>query len=385
MRADTAPDRQDAAAPAAAARGGPRAILVVRLSALGDVALSTAVLEPLRRAYPDAHVAWLVQPEAAPLVAGNPALDEVIELPRHEWARSLRRGRILRVAREAARLVHRLHAARFDLALDLQGLWKSAAWARLSGAPRRIGAGPREGSGVLLTERVQRPARPATPGVEYVPLLAALGAECREPRPAVVPADGDREAAARRLEAAGLAPGFVALCPFTTRPQKHWPPARWAELARALHREPGRPLVLLGGPGDRDAARAIAAAAGVPVTDWSGRTGIGEAAALLAHAGLVIGVDTGLTHLAAGQARPTVALFGSTRPYGEHPGLPLRVLRHDLPCAPCHRHPTCGGAYTCMHALGVAEVLAAARALLAADPLTAPAQVAPPAEAAPRG
>jgi heptosyltransferase-1 len=353
--------------------GDPRAILVIRLSALGDVALSSAVIEPLRQRYPHARIVWVVQPEAAPLILGHESLDAVVTVPRHEWGRLLRRGRWLRLGREFFALVRRLRAERFDLALDLQGLWKSAILARASGAPRRIGVGPREGSGVLLTDAVERTAEPVMPGGEYVPLLTAVGAGPVRPRLGIALTRAARLAATRRLTDAGMNEGFIALCPFTTRPQKHWFPERWAALAARLHEETARPVVLFGGPGDRAAAAAILRAeGGESIHDWTGTTGIGEAAGLLGAATLVVGVDTGLTHIAAGQGRPTIALFGSTRPWRAPPSLPVRVICHDLPCAPCHRHPTCGGAWTCMREIGVSEVLAAAHELLA-QPRTEPA------------
>ncbi len=343
----------------------PRAILLIRLSALGDVALSSAVIEPLRRQYPHARLVWLVQPEAAPLIAGNEGLDAVITVPRREWGRLLRRGRWLRLLREVTALIRRIRAERFDLALDLQGLWKSAIWARLAAAPRRIGVGPREGSTVLLTGLVERSPTPTTPGGEYDAMLWKLGAERARPQLGIAPTRAARVAATRRLAEAHMSGGFIALCPFTTRPQKHWFAERWAALAARLHEETSWPVVLFGGPGDREAAAEIlGAAGGEGIVDWTGTTGIGEAAALLGSATLVIGVDTGLTHIAAGQGRPTVALFGSTRPWRAPPSLPVRVLCHDLPCAPCHRHPTCGGAWTCMREIGVGEVLTAAHALL---------------------
>jgi len=356
----------EGAAPAAAATGAssPRAILLIRLSALGDVALASVVIEPLRRRYPGARLVWLVQPEAAPLIAGNEALDAVITVPRHEWGHLLRRGRWLRLAREVTALVRRIRAEGFDLALDLQGLWKSAIWARVSGAPRRIAVGPREGTAVLLTGRVERVPTPAAPAAEYDPLLDHLHTRRRVGRLGVAPSAEARSTAHRRLVDNRLTQGFIALCPFTTRPQKHWFPERWAALGARLHDESGYPVIVFGGPDDRERTMEIVRTAGPGVINWAGSTGIGEAAALLGSATLVIGVDTGLTHIAVGQGRPTVALFGSTRPWRAPPSLPIRVLCHDLPCAPCHRHPTCGGAWTCMREIGVSEVLTTAHALL---------------------
>ena len=119
-------------------------------------------------------------------------------------------------------------------------------------------------------------------------------------------------------------------------------------------------------PADRAAATDIASAvADEGLINLVGETRVAETPAWVEGAGLVVGVDTGLTHMGVALARPTVALFGSTCPYTRGGRGPLTVMYDDLPCAPCQRRPTCGGRFTCMRDLGPERVLAAAMALLA--------------------
>ncbi|WP_175443141.1 glycosyltransferase family 9 protein [Halofilum ochraceum] len=343
-----------------------QAILIIRLSTLGDVALASAVIDPLRRRYPHARHVWLVYPEAEPLIAGNRALDAVITIPHSQWGRLLRRGRWLRLAREGRAFIRRLRAERFDLALDLQGLWKSAIWARLAAVPQRIGVAPREGSSMLVNGLVERNPTLATPGGEYDALLWRLGADRVRSRLGIAPTRAAREAAKERLIGAELTRGFIALCPFTKRRPRQWPVEHWAALATRLHEEARLPVVLFGGPRDHAAAaRILAAPGGEGIIDWTGATDIGEAAALLARAALVIGVDTSLTHIAAGQGRPTVALFGATRPWRAPVSLPIRVLGQNPAPAPSGPRSSGDGARTSgMQEIAVGEVLTTAHTLL---------------------
>ncbi|WP_295429093.1 glycosyltransferase family 9 protein [uncultured Thiodictyon sp.] len=359
-------------------------ILLVRLSAIGDVVFASPLVAALRRACPQAHIAWLVQPECRALLDHHPDLDEVIVCPMGHWRRLWRRRRFIALGRGLRALRETLHAQRFDLALDLQGLGKSGLLTRLSGARERIGLGSREGSAWLMTRTIARGGEARRIGSEYLYLAQALGLPT-DPFEMVVHYDG---AAGRSADATlvreGLTSGFALLCPFTTRPQKHWFEDRWADLAIRLRRELGLTPVLLGGPRDRAAADRIndgAAAGGTdgglggirdatrpPLVNLVGQTSLTEAAALIERAALVVAVDTGLGHMGIAAGTPSVLLFGSTCPYLETTRANARVLYHRQPCSPCRRRPTCNADFTCMKALGVGEVLAAAQAVLGTAP-----------------
>jgi heptosyltransferase-1 len=168
------------------------------------------------------------------------------------------------------------------------------------------------------------------------------------------------------MAACGLEPGFIALCPFTTRPQKHWMEHYWPDLVQRLAAQGHTRFAIFGGPADREAAARIAAgiAPGLCV-DLSGKTWLGELSGWIQQAALVIGVDTGLTHIGIAVQRPTLALFGSTCPYTQGAESPLTVMYDALPCAPCKRRPTCNGDWTCLRGLTPARVAAAALNLLA--------------------
>lgn len=346
----------------------PRRILLVRLSAIGDIVFASPLVRALRAGFPGAEISWLVQSEYRGLLEAHPALDRVISWPLSEWLGLWQGRRLGALGRGVRAFRTQLHGHRFDLAIDLQGLLKSGFLTWLSGAPERVGLGSREGSQWLMTQRLPRGGETALIGSEYRFLAAQLGLP-PDPFPMEVGLRAEDEAVAQRLLGPwGLDRGYAVLCPFTTRPQKHWLDGRWRALAEGIQAELGLRSLLLGGPGDRERAAGLVAAGGLGPIDLVGRTSLREAAALIKQAAVLVGVDTGLSHMGIAFARPTVLLFGATCPYRETGCANARVLYQRMACSPCGRRPTCGGAFPCMAAIGVEEVLRTMRIVLAETP-----------------
>ena len=342
-------------------------LLIVRTSAIGDVVFASPFAAAVKRTWPQAHLAWLVEPGIHELLAADPCIDELILWPKAEWKRLWQQGHYLALLRSVRAFRARLKAGRFDTAIDMQSLMKSGLLTWLSGAPRRIGLGSREGSRWLMTEVVPKGGIERRISSEYLHLAEQLGLDTGEFLPRLCVADDTEARVAALMAAHGLAPGrFAVFAPFTTRPQKHWFEDAWQALAPRVREELGLVPVILGGPVDRDAAARIVA--GAPGTlSLAGATRLPEAAALIRHAGLLVGVDTGLTHMGTAFATPTVALFGSTRPYLDTGRPNGRVIWLGLACSPCRRRPTCGGAFTCLRDISAERVMAEARAVLAAE------------------
>jgi heptosyltransferase-1 len=388
----------------------------VRLSAIGDIVFASPVIVSARRAYPYARLAWLVQPECAPLLAHHPDLDEVIEWPLPHWRRLWKQRRFWRLITQVVGAVKMLRAQRFELAIDLQGLLKSALPVRLCGARERIGLGSREGSQRLMTDVIGRGPDSQRISSEYRHLATRLGWPLEPFRMRVYPGSTAEDEAEALIAEYGLSTGYAVICPFTTRPQKHWIDERWVQLATAVHKTFGLPTLMLGGPADREAAHRIIAGCGAAakraestdlclevrtteratagtevdadphpgadsgpstaaddaraqrneskmLVNLAGATSLLCAAALIGRARLLVGVDTGLSHMGIAFERPTVLLFGSTCPYTETGIANARVLYHRRDCSPCRRRPTCDGAFHCMRDIGVDEVVAALAAL----------------------
>jgi heptosyltransferase-1 len=338
----------------------PRRILIVRLSALGDIVMASGLIPALKARYPQAEISWICEGVSAPLLKHNPRLHELIIWPRGEWEalkKAKRWGELWRAVRAFRAM---LRSKQFDLVLDGQGLLKSGLMGWFTGAPRRVSIIAREGSHVLAHEVVvPEPAEVPVMGSEYRYLAGYLGA----PEGAFQPdlAVGAAQLATARAKVAGVGKPLVALCPFTTRPQKHWVEAHWPALAARLI-ELGWQPVLLGGPADVPAAQRIAQAT-PGLINLVGQLKLDESVALISLCRRLIGVDTGLTHMGTALKVPTLALFGSTRPYLSG-GSPLTHVMYDaLPCSPCRRNPTCDGRFDCMAQLTVQRVLDAALAL----------------------
>jgi len=328
--------------------------VIVRLSSIGDVVHTLPTLAALRNG--GWEVGWVVEPASRVLLEGNPVLDQVVAAPgakAFKWT-------------EARSAVRALRRRRYDVALEFQGLWKSAGWARLAGAGRVIGyARPwrREpASALLLGERAELPA-----GIDHVidknlALLRPLGIEAVGLREFPLPPSP--EAAARVDRSVKEMDGDVALLnPAGGWASKLWPAERFGEVAMGL-RELGLRSIVTWGPGEQSLAdRVVAASDGV--AERSFPTTLLDYVELARRARLVVAADTGPLHLACAVGTPVVALFGPTDPERNGPFAAADVVvRRTPPCAPCYSR-TCPRHAGVMAEIPAAEVLAAAERRLA--------------------
>jgi len=306
-------------------------ILLVKLSSLGDVVQALPTLEALRQRYPKGRITWLVESGQAPLLQGHPALDEVLAVPRLRLAEGWRP----RDLSSLLVLVRQLRHRSFDLVIDLQGLLKSALWVALARSPRKIGFdGTREGSYLVLTERLPKYDPDLHAVARYLQVAAYLGAPVSPPRfrlPSQLHGD------ISPILAAAQGRPLVVLHPGARWPSKLWPAQAWAALARGVTNQGALP-VITGSPADRELAQAIMAEKPGKVLNLVGRTTLGELSALLRVAALAVMCDTGPMHLAAAVGTKVVALFGPTAPWRTGPfGPGHEVVRLGLSCSPCFR------------------------------------------------
>ncbi len=276
-------------------------ILIVRLSAIGDVIHVMPVLCALRERYPQALLAWAVEERAATLLRGHEALDQLISLPRG-WLKS---------PRTVWRLRRRLRGLRPDLTIDVQGLTKSALVGWLSGARRRIGfAGywGRELSTWFNSERVEPTAPHAVD--RNLQLLLPLGIESPVVRFQVPEEAWEREAAQRTIHQAGLEGGFGMINVGAGWPSKLWPPDRYAAVARHLGRTWNLPTMVVWAGLEEHAAAEEVCAGSDGHSQPAPPTNLRELASLARCARLFIGSDTGPLHMAVAVGTPCVGLYG---------------------------------------------------------------------------
>ena len=343
-----------------------RRFLIIRPSAIGDVVMALPMAAVIKKACPGASVIWLAEPYVADFLRAQPTVDEVLVWPKSRWKELLKARHLTALVRDVSAFRRRLKSQPIDVAVDVQGLLRSRLLAVLSGARRRVGFASKEPGRFLMTEVISKGPRTRTIGTEYEYMVRYLGFwDDGFPMGVSVPHEAFERAQGLLTETLGSR-AYAVFAPFTTRPQKHWIDHRWANLAQRIAEEQNLPVVLLGGGGDAKAAEQLATLSPRMVS-LAGRTTLLESAAVLQGAQLVIGVDTGLTHMAVALKRPTVTLFGATCPYLHTRSNRALVLYKPLPCSPCRRRPTCKGAFPCMAALREDDVMNAARRVLAAS------------------
>jgi heptosyltransferase I len=310
-------------------------LLLVKLSSLGDVVHALPLVEALRTGLgTSVEIGWAVRSKFADLLRGNPHLTRVSELAGSGAGDLWAFGKTLR-------------ADGYDAALDAQGLFVSGLVMRLSGAPLRVGLDRnREGNALFLTHPVV-PAKTRSHMVTHLlGFCDALGVPRLAPRPQMYLADGEKSAAEDLLSAAGNGPrvGFIIGASVAF---KAWPTERWVELARLLAKD-GLRVVLLGGPGETEtAARIETEAGGAVAANLTGKTPPRVLASVLARCAVVVGGDSGPTHLAVGVGTPVVGLYGVTDPvrtgpnWGPAPAITLDYAEKDAPPETRRpRHPT---------------------------------------------
>jgi lipopolysaccharide heptosyltransferase I len=308
----------------------PQRILIIKPSAIGDVVHALPALNLLRRRWPAAKISWLVTPACAGLLEGHPQLDEVILFQRRRFGNAWRDpkalGGLWRFSRE-------LRQRRFDLVIDLQGLFRSGWMAWKTRAPIRIGpSNARELGGIFYTHRpyvswdwhaVER----------YLAVAHALGCPKDEPVEFHFPTNDADRAAVEALVPEGTR--YAVLLPGTNWMTKRWPVKHFAACVGPLKQRHGLASVIAGGPGDSKLAEQIPGG-----INLCGKTSLRQLVALLERAELVIANDSGPMHIAAALGRPLVSPFGPTNPQRTGPYDRLdSVLRVDVPCSPCYsRH-----------------------------------------------
>jgi len=283
-------------------------ILIVRVSSLGDVVHNMPMVADIHRHFPAAQIDWVVEEGYTSLVGLNPHVRKIIPIALRRWRKTLfsaaTRAEIGAFRRE-------LQAERYDLVFDTQGLLKTSVvmrMARLAPQGRRIGlANATEGSGYEPISRIFHdqsiPVGLRTHAVTRARLVAAaaLGYQL----------EGQPDFALRPPEPARWAwmpeQPYVVFFHGTARAAKQWPQAQWIKLGQALAERGLQILLPWGCAREQEAARQLAA--GIPGATVLPALPMMQAVALVQQARLVVGLDTGLTHIAAAYGKPTIELY----------------------------------------------------------------------------
>jgi lipopolysaccharide heptosyltransferase I len=346
-------------------------ILIVKMSAIGDVIHTLPALTALRRHYPHTRIDWLVEDTAADLLQGHAALSRVVVWRRKLFAELFGSGKLLRAARLFFRSVAALRRTRYDLIIDFQALLKSSLWICLAQGRRKVGFAKgmehAENSHIFLNQRIPAPSMEIHALDRGLKLIEALGID---PSRVIYEVPTDEKAAQALLEEKGLHPPqrLIAINPVAQWPTKLWEPRKFAEVAERLSNQ-GYQVVFTGGREDGPIIDEIGRSNNVPMVRVDGRTTLKGLAALYRSCRAVVTTDTGPMHLAAAVGAPVVALFGPTAPWRTGPyGEGHAVVRARLSCSPCFRRFCRTDAYekmACMKRITVGEVVEAVNGVAA--------------------
>ena len=379
--------------PADLTRRDFRKILLIKLSAVGDVVHTIPVLNKLRRRYPMAQLDWLVTPAIAELLRHHPAITNVIEFEREAWSTPWR----LTPFASYARLAAKLRAAAYDLVVDMHGQFRTAALTLATGAPARIGfdrprarvwdtsprkfpeqarkhawQGAREGSWVAYTHHIPVPTLDLHAVDRYLNVGPILGLDC-EPADFSFPIP---QSAVSRVEALLAQHGvnradIVIIAPGTIWETKQWGSEKFAKVAGHFISK-GFAVVLIGSRRERIVCEEVAALAPNAI-NLAGMTALSELAALIRRSTICITNDSGPMHLAVALDRPVISIFGPTDPIWIGPYRRANaVLQTDLECSPCYlrRLKQCRHDHVCMRSVSPHAVIERAECVIGARQAT---------------
>jgi len=364
-----------------------RKILLIKLSAVGDVVNTIPVLNKLRRRYPTAQLDWLVTPALAELLQHHPAITNIVEFAREEWSAPWRLTPFVSYGRLAAKL----WSARYDLVIDMHGQFRTAVLALATGAPVRIGfdrprarvwdatprkfprqtrkhawQGAREASWLAYTHHIQVPTLDLHAVDRYLNVGPILGLDEGDPDFSFpLP----REAGVRidaLMDYYGAAKSrLVAMAPSTIWETKRWRSDGFAEVARHFLQK-NFAVALIGSDRERSVCAEVARLAPGAI-NLAGETSLTELAALIRRSAITLTNDSGPMHLAVALQRPVVSVFGPTDPIWIGPYHRAdAVLQAKLPCSPCYLRELkrCDQGHACMREVSAGAVIERAERIL---------------------
>jgi heptosyltransferase-1 len=355
-------------------------ILIIKLSALGDVIHTIPVLHKLRHRYPSARIDWLTSPPIAELLRPHPAISSIIEIGRNDW---------LLPRRWSA-----LTAQRYDLVVDMHGQLRTAFLTLATKAPVRIGfdrprakvwkassrilprqarrhawKGAREGSWLAYTHHMPVPTLEVHAVDRYLRVGTMLGCDSGPADFSLAIAPAARSRMRELLDRHRLGEKLFTIAPGTIWETKHWRAEGFADAARHFMAQ-GFSVALMGSAREVAACDAVANAA-PGVVSFAGQTSLPELAALIERSTICLTNDSGPMHLAVALARPVVSIFGPTDPIWIGPyGRPHAVLQAKLPCSPCYLRALsrCAHDHACMQQVSAGTVIERMERELAAYP-----------------
>ena len=314
-------------------------ILIVKMSSIGDVVHSLPFLEVIKHNFPYAKIDWVVEEAALEILRDHPALNHIIVSRRKTWQKNLKKGfHVFSVTREARKLYKEIRSVKYDIVIDLQGLFRSGLLVGLSRSEKKIGlSGAREGSGLFFTPVPVNYEQHAVD--RYLQIAESMGCDLSLQQGGRIPvSDRDRERVKKLLEypCSGIDRPIVAINPVARWDTKMWDPTRMGLLAEKLQKELSCRIVFTGSQGDKALIESVLQNIEEKPLNLAGKTTLKELACLYSQCRLMITADTGPMHIAAAMGCRVMAIFGPTDPIRTGPyGKGHVVVQSGADCAPC--------------------------------------------------
>ena len=326
-------------------------ILIVKLSAIGDVIHALPVAHALKQTYPHCRITWIVEKPAYDLLTNNPDIDEIIIFDKPQFKS------LAGLLTNGYTFAQQLKAHHFDLAIDLQGLFKSAAISYLSGAPKRLVYCNARELSHLIGQRICGEHEQGHVVDRYLDVTQYLGCPVDDVQFPIHITKSEGQKAETIANHAGLSleNPYVVLAPGTNWPSKCWPTTHFAKLATKLYDE-HIISVIIGGSNDQRLAQQIITNTKAPVVDLTAKTSMKQLAYIIKQAQAFVGGDTGPMHLSVAVGTPAVAMFGPTDPQRNGPYGDLhKVLLAPVPCQGCWKR-VCPKEEDCMSTISPEKV-----------------------------
>ncbi|UCD70737.1 MAG: glycosyltransferase family 9 protein [Syntrophobacterales bacterium] len=347
-------------------------ILIIRLSAIGDVVRALPAVNALRDRFPTAHIAWVSEEKARDVLTYQPEIDETIVFQRNRWKKGILNPlTFLRTIGEVYRFVKELRSKNWDIALDFHGIFKSGLISYISGAKERVGFGRgycREWNHLFHNRKVRPKSNRISRFERNFVLLSSLGLDGgrRDVDLQVSQEDVDYVNHFFQNQCPVMSGPLIAIHPGTSSKTsyKRWAPTNYSELADRLMDELKTSVLFTWGPGEKPMVDEIRTRMRGDSMVAPKTHSLKQLAEIFRRCSLYIGSDTGPMHIASLVRTPVVGIYGPTDPIVNAPyeGTPHIIIRKDLPCSPC-RNKGCKNV-ECMKAISSQDVFDAAKTLL---------------------
>jgi lipopolysaccharide heptosyltransferase I len=310
-------------------------LLLIKPSSLGDLIHAIPVVLAIKNIHPNCKITWLVNATFAPLVHLVPGVDEVLIFDRGAWKE---KRNFFQNLKKMGTLIHTLRARKFDTVLDLQGLFRSGLLAFLTGAPKRLGLDTaREGSRFFYTEIVNTVGKTHALDKNMSTLTALFPKSLPQVHFKLCIPEEIHNKVSTLLKELHCPEPFCVLAPGARWLSKKWPSDHFFTLAKKIHTELKKTVILIGDPSDQEEwASHLQGQNPVPgIFSLLGKTTLIEVTEIIRRAEFLICNDSGPMHLAVALGTKVFALMGPTAPSKTGPYRNAEVIRLDLQCSPC--------------------------------------------------